>query len=187
MQGEVVLPAGENPVLLHSGELPGEAGTLQVQVVCQLLAVEGNVKRGGVLLQGDRVEVGQKPATAAFRGGVKAPLGESQVLAGTDLQEVLQQLLLPRGGGEVLEDPNPQEENPAVLIGLHVHQQRLLEKGKALCKHLPPLDHGQDGAVAPEVCALDGDAPGEHDPHLLGGVPGGEQDSAPGHLLLMGL
>ena len=50
-QLEMVFSAFDDSVLLHPGQFFGHVCALKVQIIGQLLAVKGNVKRIGVLLK----------------------------------------------------------------------------------------------------------------------------------------
>ena len=56
-QPEVVLPALQDPVLLHPREFLGHVGPFQIQVVGQLLPVKRNVEFRRMLLKGNGIQI----------------------------------------------------------------------------------------------------------------------------------
>ena len=65
-QFEMVFSTLQNTVLSHPGQLFGQGGAFQVQVVRQLLPVEGDIEFGGILLEGNAVQIRQDTAPGAF-------------------------------------------------------------------------------------------------------------------------
>ena len=185
----MILSVFDNAFLLHPGEFLGHVRPFQVQVIRQLLAVKGNIEFRGLLLQGDGIQVGQQPAPAAFRRGLKTPAGQDQVFPGGDHQQVFQDFLLPGRGRQIPEKvPDPEEQDPAVFVRPHIHQQDFLrQQGVGFCKELPCFHMTQDGAVPPGVVAFDGDAAGQNHSHAVGFIAGVKNDTAFSERLLAGV
>ena len=71
------------------------------------------------------------------------------------------------------EGADPEEQNPAVLVGADIHQQnRLPQKRVGLGEELSRSDMAQDRPVAPQVVASDRDASLQHEPHAVRRLPG---------------
>ena len=70
-EGKVVFLHHQQPVPLHFAQLVGQGAALHVEIVGQLLPVEGDGKAGGAISPGLVGQVGQQAAPDGFGRGVK--------------------------------------------------------------------------------------------------------------------
>jgi hypothetical protein len=70
---EMILMEFDDSLSLHFGEFLGHIGAFQIEVICQLLPVERDGELCGMFFERNGAEIGEKPCTAAFGGGVKTP------------------------------------------------------------------------------------------------------------------
>ena len=76
----MILSDGDQTVPLHLSKLLGQGASLQIQVIRQLLTVEGNIKFVGVLLERDCIQIRQNPSPDRLWRGMKASFGQRQIL-----------------------------------------------------------------------------------------------------------
>ena len=160
-QPEVVFVEVDETFGAHFTELVGEGTAVEVEIVGQLLAVEGDVEFRTSFLAGLGLEVGEDPAADVFGGGVEAAIGQLQILTPGYKEQVGDKGWIPCGflnsGG--LHLAQTQKKNSAVAAGNDIYHQRfVLEQGIGFCKDLVGTDMGEDVAVSLVIDALDADA-----------------------------
>ena len=177
----MVLAEGEQPFVPHPAQLLGEGAAVKVEVVGQLLAVEGKVELHAARLNGLAGQVGQQPPPHGLGGGAEDAAGEGKVLFHGDTEQVPQQAVLPAvfgvGAGK---GSRVQKQHLAVCRREDIHHQRLPAERIGLGKGLPLAHLAEDAFAAPEVDALDVDGTPQHDADLMHGVAGVEDGLAAG-------
>ena len=88
----------EHSLVAHTAQLLGERAAVEVEVVGQLLAVEGNGKFRAALAGGLKGQVGEQAAPDGLGGGVKNPPGQGQIFPGRDGQQVADQAAVVAAG-----------------------------------------------------------------------------------------
>ena len=87
----MVLAEGEHPFVPHPAQLLGEGAAVKVEVVSQLLAVEGKVELHAARLNGLAGQIGQQPPPHGLGGGAEDAAGEGEVLFHGDTEQIPQQ------------------------------------------------------------------------------------------------
>ena len=64
------------PVALHLAQLIGKCTAVNAQIICQLLAIEWNIKFSAILPCGLEGEIGEQAAADGLGGSVKDAAGE---------------------------------------------------------------------------------------------------------------
>ena len=80
----MILICLDQSFITHAAEFFGHGAAIQVQVVCELLTVKGNVKLPALFLQGDAVQVSHDLGSGALRRGMEHAPGEQQILPRRD-------------------------------------------------------------------------------------------------------
>jgi len=176
---------GDEPLPLHFGKLVAQGASIHAEIVCQLLAVEGD----GEIPAAPRCclvgEVGEEAAADGLGAGVEDAAGKLEILGRGNEKEVSH-----KGGVEAagvfagVQYPcRAQKEDLAVLRRHGAdHQLRPGHAGVSLGKDLAPLRAAQNALVAPRVVIFDGDAAAEHQPQTLRYIPRHEDGGATGEL-----
>ncbi len=163
----------DEAVSFHFPQLLGEGGTLYIQVVRQLLAVEGDFKFPAVPAPRHGIEIGHDAAADRLRRGVEGAAGEQQVFARRDEEQVLDQLQIPAGAFVLRGNSDADKKDAAVFVGADVDEQRLAPgDGIDLGEEIAGLGQLQNGAAAPEIVAFDGHRAAQDDPHFQSCIAG---------------
>lgn len=70
----------QDALALHLAEFVGEGAAVDPQIICQLLAVKGDVELVVALFLCKKRQIGQKPAADGLGRGVEDVAGHMQVL-----------------------------------------------------------------------------------------------------------
>ena len=81
--------------LSHFAKLLRKRTPIQIQVVCHLLAVEGNLKGFASVFDRKIRKVGEQSFTDGFGTGTEAPVGKNQIFPGKNNQQIVQDFGLP--------------------------------------------------------------------------------------------
>ena len=88
---ETVPPEGEKPLRLHPRKFCGERASVHQEVICHLLAVEGNLKRGAFLPDRLIRQIGDDPAPDGFRSDMTDLPRQIQIFFSHDMKQILHQ------------------------------------------------------------------------------------------------
>ena len=69
----------QQPLFLHFSQLCGHGAAIHIQIVRQLLAIEGNIKFPAALTQRLKGQIRQQSAADASGTGMNAPAGQTQI------------------------------------------------------------------------------------------------------------
>ena len=94
-QSKLIFVKFQNPFISHVSQLLGKSAAVEVQIVCHLLTVKGNLKGGASCFHRLLGKVGQKPGTDGFGGGAENTVGKHYVFPDGCTQSVFQKFILP--------------------------------------------------------------------------------------------
>ena len=151
----------DETVFLHFAELVAHRAAVDIQIVGELLAVEGDLKFAAAPLDRFVGQEGQQAAADRLGTRQDTPAREVQILARGDEEQIADQLVVEAAG--ILTDMQHagdiQKQNFGVLGGDHaVHQRFPRHAGVGFREHLPGVDMIENAFVAPDVVDLDGNA-----------------------------
>ena len=178
---EMLLPCLDQSGSLHPSQFLRQRSPFHIQIIGHLLPVERDIEFPALGLQRNRVQVGHDAAADGFRRRMKAAAGQMQILQGGNRQNVFRKSGRPRRCRcrQLMRVAHTEKQYPAVLIGDHVHQQRLVVKQRVgLGKKLPDPDMAEDRPIAPGVVALNGHAALQNKAELLCDIPGMQKSLA---------
>ena len=162
---EVVFSEGQHPFVPEPAQGGGHGAAVHRQIVRQLLAVQGDVKRRPSRLQRLGGQVAEELVPGGPAGHVADLPGEGQIPPRQHGQQVPGEFRRPRqAAGQRLHPP--QEEHLRRLRRQHTHLQGLApQAGVGLREHLAGPGQAHDGAAAPEVLLHNVQRSGEDQPH----------------------
>ena len=84
----------QQTLLLHLAQLVGKGTAVYAQVVCQLLAAEGDIKFPAAVFHGLIGKIGQQPAADGFGRGMENAAGKIQVFSGGNGKQIVDDLII---------------------------------------------------------------------------------------------
>ena len=146
----------KHSLIAHTAQLLGQGAAIEIEVVCELLAVEGNIELIPALPCSLAGKISQQPAAHIFGRRTENTGRQRQIFLRAKQKNALHQLAVPAFSCivSVKQGEQAEKKNFAVLRRNGIHHKRFTAERISLRKHASGFDAAQNTVCSPEIAAF---------------------------------